>query len=229
MSEPETAGAAQAARLTDEQIVELVLGGDDALFEVIMRRYNQRLYRAARGILRDPGLVEDAIQQGYVNAYFHLSQFAGRARFCTWLTRIVVNEALARARREGTQAAAITSIAGDGIDRFRSTLPDPERQALAGELSAQIEAAVDALPERYRAVVVLREIEGLTTAETAACLSLGKDVVKTRLSRARVLLRAALNMRIGANASVVFQFGASRCDRVVARVWQAITDRKQSS
>ena len=226
MPEPDGGAAVPSADLTDEQIVERVLRGDDALFEIIMRRYNQRLYRAARGILRDPGLAEDAIQQGYVNAYFHLNQFAGRSRFSTWLTRIVVHEALARARREATQTAAISSVPDTLVDRHRSPLPDPERQALTGELSALIEAAVDALPQGYRAVVILREIEGLTTAETAACLSVGTDVVKTRLSRARSLLRASLNAPIGASAAAAFHFHASRCDRVVVAVFWALTDRR---
>ena len=228
MPEPEGGAAVRAADLTDEEIVERVLRGDDALFEVIMRRYNQRLYRAARGILRDPGLAEDAIQQGYVNAYFHLNQFAGRSRFSTWLTRIVVHEALARARREATLPSAISSVPDTLVDRQRSPLPDPERQALTGELSALIEAAVDALPQGYRAVVILREMEGLTTAETADILSLGTDVVKTRLSRARRVLRASLNAPIGASAAAAFRFHASRCDRVVVAVLRAIADRQAS-
>ena len=129
-----------------------------------------------------------------------------------------MHEALARARREATQTAAISSVPDTLVDRQRSPLPDPERQALTGELSALIEAAVDALPQGYRAVVILREIEGLTTAETAACLSVGTDVVKTRLSRARRLLRASLNAPIGASAAAAFHFHASRCDRVVVAV-----------
>ncbi len=139
-----------------------------------------------------------------------------------------MHEALARARREATQTPAIASAADTLIDRQRSPLPDPERQALTGELNALVEAAVDALPQRYRAVVILREIEGLTTAETAACLSLGTDVVKTRLSRARSLLRASLNVPIGASAAAAFHFHASRCDRVVVAVLRAITDRQTS-
>jgi len=221
----ESAGDELPGTLTDEQIVDLVRRGDQALFEVLMRRYNQRLYRAARGIVRDPTLAEDVMQQGYINAYFHLDQFAGRARFATWLTRIVINEALSRVRQEAAHASAVANT-GDESDEWASDAADPEHQTFANEVSALIEAAVEALPEGYRIVVMLREFEGLSTAETAACLSVASDVVKTRLSRARVLLRAALRAPVGPSAASAFRFDAPRCDVVVAAVNAAI--RRQS-
>jgi len=225
MTEAESARDELPGTLTDEEIVDLVRRGDKGRFEILMRRYNQRLYRAARGIVRDPALAEDVMQQGYINAYFHLDQFAGRSRFSTWLTRIVINEALARARQEATHASAGATTGGEP-DGCTSDAVDPEHQAFANELNTLIEAAVEALPEGYRVVVMLREFEGLSTAETAACLSVATDVVKTRLSRARVLLRAALRAPVGRSAASAFRFEARRCDIVVAAVNSAI--RRQS-
>src|SRR4029078_12817082 len=152
----ESAGDELPGTLTDEQIVDLVRRGAQALFEVLMRRYNQRLYRAARGIVRDPALAEDVMQQGYINAYFHLDQFAGRSRFATWLTRIVINEALARVRQEAARASAVATTGGEP-EGCASDAADPEHQTFANEVNTLIEAAVEALPEGYRVVVMLRE------------------------------------------------------------------------
>jgi RNA polymerase sigma-70 factor (ECF subfamily) len=218
------AGNAAVSSLTDEEIVGRVLGGEAALFEIVMRRHNQRLYRVARGILRDDGEAEDVIQQAYVNAYFHLDQFGERARFSTWLTRIAVNEALARARRRAAHLTLTGSPEMDesSMDHLASTLPNPEHQAFAGELGQLLESAIGALPESYRIVFVLREVEGLSTAETAECVDIGEDTVKTRLHRARGLLRDELYARAGVAARDAFQFHASRCDRVVAGVFERI-------
>jgi RNA polymerase sigma-70 factor (ECF subfamily) len=221
MTEAEGAEDELSGALTDEEIVDLVRRGDTTLFEVLMRRYNQRLYRTARGIVRDPALAEDVMQQGYINAYFHLDQFAGRSRFATWLTRIVINEALARVRQEAARASAV-AITGGEPDGCASDGVDPEHQTFANEMNGLIEAAVEALPEGYRLVVMLREFEGLSTAETAACLCVATDVVKTRLSRARRLLRAALQAPVGRSAASAFRFDAPRCNLVVAAVNAAI-------
>jgi len=208
--------------LSDEQIVAQVVGGHTALFEVLMRRHNERIYRAARAIVRDEREAEDVMQQAYVNAYAHLRQFDNRAKFSTWLTRIAVNEALARARRLGRYEPydEMTPVAGD-MDMTRQQ-PDPERQAFARELSTLIESAVDGLPDGAREVFVLREIEGLSTAETAECLGVSEDVIKTRLSRARAALRRDLFERAGLAASNAFRFERPRCDRVVAAVMERI-------
>jgi len=208
--------------LSDEQIVAQVVGGHTALFEVLMRRHNERTYRAARAIVRDEREAEDVMQQAYVNAYAHLRQFDNRAKFSTWLTRIAVNEALARARRLGRYEPydEMTPVAGD-MD-MTSQQPDPERQAFARELSTLIESAVDALPDGAREVFVLREVEGLSTAETAECLGVSEDVIKTRLSRARAALRRDLFERAGLAASNAFRFERPRCDRVVAAVMERI-------
>jgi RNA polymerase sigma-70 factor, ECF subfamily len=206
--------------LTDEEVVRRVLNGDTALFEVLMRRYNQRLFRAARGIVDDDGEAEDAVQQAYVNAYLHLDQFSDRAKFSTWLTKIAVHEALARARRHSFGNVHTSTV---GLEDLRSALPDPEHQAFAGELRRLLEAAVDALPPAYRIVFMLREIEGLSTTETGDCLDLAEDTVKTRLHRARTLLREQLYTRARAATPDAFRFHAERCDLVVARVFERIS------
>jgi RNA polymerase sigma-70 factor, ECF subfamily len=220
MTEVEAAaGRTTGSWLNDKELVRRVLDGDSALFEVLMRRYNQRLFRAARAIVGDDSDAEDVIQQAYVNAYLHLDQFSDRARFSTWLTKIVIHEALARVRHH---SFANLTYCPAALEDFQSNLPDPEHQAFASELRRLLEAAVDALPPSYRIVFVLREIEGLTTTETGNCLDLAEDTVKTRLHRARTLLREELCTRAGAATSDAFRFHAQRCDRVVARVFERI-------
>jgi len=208
--------------LSDEQVVAQVVAGQTALFEVLMRRHNERIYRAARAIVRDDREAEDVMQQAYVNAYAHLRQFDGRAKFSTWLTRIAVNEALARARKQGRYEPFDEQAPAAG-DIFMSTQQaDPERQAFARELGSLLESAVDALPDGTREVFMLREVEGLSTAETADCLGVSEDVIKTRLSRARAALRRDLFERAGLAASNAFTFERPRCDRVVAAVMERI-------
>jgi RNA polymerase sigma-70 factor (ECF subfamily) len=206
--------------LDDEEIVERVLQGQTALFEVLMRRYNERLYRAARAIVRDEREAEDVMQQAYVNAYAHLRQFDGRARFSTWLTKIAVHEAIARARKVGRYRPLEEEPRGGDADGRGG--PDPERQAFARELGALLESAVDELPDGSREVFVLRQLEGLSTAETAQVLGVSDDVVKTRFSRAKAMLRRDLFDRAGLAADNAFSFHRSRCDRVVALVFSRV-------
>jgi RNA polymerase sigma-70 factor (ECF subfamily) len=205
--------------LADEEVVRRVGRGETALFEILMRRYNQRLYRVARAIVRNDAEAEDVLQQAYVNAYTHLHQFAGEARFATWLTRIATHEALARLRRQGRRKEMAHIVdPEDTMDALPAPQPDPERQAFTAELRHALEASLDALPETYRTVFVLRDVEGLSTAEAADCLEVSADVVKTRLSRARALLREDLFERAGLSARSVFSFQGDRCDRIVAAV-----------
>jgi RNA polymerase sigma-70 factor (ECF subfamily) len=206
-------------RLPDEEVVQRVLGGEVALFEILMRRHNRRLYRVARAIVTDEGEAEEVMQQAYFNAYTHLSQFAGRARFSTWLTKIAVYEALARARRrERFEPIDEGAGADEGeMSRLVAKEPDPEQQALTGELRWLLETVIDALPEAYRSVFVLRMVEGLSTAETAECLGINEETVKTRLHRARGHLRETLYERAGFPSA--FPFPYPRCDRVVAAVF----------
>jgi RNA polymerase sigma-70 factor, ECF subfamily len=218
---PLAPSAAVGAALADEEVVRRVRAGQTGLFEILMRRYNQRLYRVARAILRDDAEAEDVMQHAYVAAYIHLDQYAGRALFSTWLTRIAVHEALARLRRRGREVAGAGGPWGDPdedvISLQRSAGPDPEQQVLEGEMRLLLESAIESLPLAYRSVFVLREVEGLTTLETAECLGVSADVVKTRLHRARALLREALYQRMGPPGDA-YPFACPRCDRVVAAV-----------
>lgn len=202
--------------LTDEEIAHRVSSGDVQMFEVLMRRYNQRLYRAARAILRDDAEAEDAVQQAYLNAYRHLDQFEGRAQFSTWLTRIAVYEALARRRRVGGNP---TSSHDGLVETAASPSPDPERQAYGRELSVLLESALAGLPDGYRSVFLLREVDGLSTAETARHLRISDATVKTRLHRAKGLLQRKLHAVTPAEA---FSFDGSRCDRLVAGVMRRL-------
>ena len=202
-----------AASPTDEEVVARVCAGDTQMFEILMRRYNQRLFRAVRAILQNDADAEDAVQQAYLNAYLHLAQFEGRAKFSTWLTRIAVYEALARRRRRRDKSGA----PGDEehVKHLASVTPNPERQAYVVQLSALLEAALAALPDGYRRVFVLREVDGLNTAETAQQLRLSEGTVKTRLHRAKDLLQRKLH---DVTPAAAFRFDGERCDRLVAAV-----------
>jgi RNA polymerase sigma-70 factor (ECF subfamily) len=211
--------------LTDEEVVNRVCAGETALYEVIMRRYNQRLYRIARAILHNDAEAEDVIQDAYVRAYTHLGQFAARSPFSSWLTRIAVNEALAR-RRSSKQHQEVDATEFDGEismqDLYKS--PDPEQNASSAQLREFLEQAVLDLPEQYRTVIMLRDIEELSTAETADALDLTVENVKIRLHRGHGMIRNWLFERIGAKAKEAFPFMGTRCDRVVQAVFCRIAD-----
>ncbi len=202
---------AAASILLDTEIVRRVRAGETALFEILMRRHNQRIYRVARAVVKDESEVEDVMQQAYINAFTHLDQFEERSQFSTWLTRIALNEAFGRRKKMRPDNEEL-------MDTHKSPLADPERQAYAQELNRVLEDAIDALPEGYRTVFMLRDIEGLSTSETGEGLGLGDEAVKTRLHRARAMVRRAVTARIGATTADAFQFHAVRCDRIVAAV-----------
>jgi RNA polymerase sigma-70 factor (ECF subfamily) len=205
----------------DEEIVSRVIAGDVALFEVLMRRHNQRVYRTIRAILKDEAKVEDVMQQTYVCAYSNLSQFAGSAKFSTWLTKIAIHEALGGIRRDAHFVFSPMELATeDG---------NPEERAGTRELVAMLESAIDTLPESFRSVVMLREIEGMSTAEAAEVLGVTEDVVKTRLHRAKQQMRKLLAERMNAQAEEAFRFYAPRCDRVVAGVLAKIQGMASAS
>jgi RNA polymerase sigma-70 factor (ECF subfamily) len=231
MANPAGALIANSLSMSDEEVVSRVLAGETALFEIIMRRYNQRLYRTARAIVRDDAQAEELVQDAYVRAYEHLNQFAGRAKFSTWLVRIVVHAALARLRQshryftdfnEQGDSMPHSHEEGDRMDHFASPLLDPEQQAASSELRTLLEESVDALPDAYRVVFMLRHVEELSTAEAAEALSIGEENVKVRLHRARALLQRTLYERAGVEAKHLFEFGAARCDRIVANVFARI-------
>jgi RNA polymerase sigma-70 factor (ECF subfamily) len=213
------------SELRDEEVVARVLAGESALFEILMRRYNQRLYRISRVILRDDGEAEDVMQDAYVRAYEHLNQFAGRAAFSTWLTRIAIHEALARKRRRSrVDELDALPANGDVMSILKSSAPTPETGAAQSEMRRILEEAIDRLPETYRTVVVLREVEEMSVAETAESLGVTDAVVKTRLHRAHSMLRKELYSRARGGAAEIYQFHAVRCDRVVKAVFARIKD-----
>jgi RNA polymerase sigma-70 factor (ECF subfamily) len=220
----------QLAALSDLEIVEAVRGGEAALFELLMRRYNQRLYRVARSIVRNVGEAEDVMQEAYVQAYVHLDQYEGRAPFSTWLTKIAVHEALARLRRQNRVVRLEVLLEEDDpMDSLKSPAGDPEHQASGRELAGLLSEAVDALPEAHRIVFTMREVEGMSTAETAECLGVSQENVKVRLHRARAALRAYIDERLGAETRRLFAFHLSRCDQVVVKVLARISQRPSSS
>jgi RNA polymerase sigma-70 factor, ECF subfamily len=219
--------ATQPKPLSDEEVVVRVLAGETAMFEIVMRRHNQRIYRVARAILRNDGEAEDVMQDAYVRAYEHLHQFAGRAKFSTWLTRIAVHEALARQRRSKRyeELGPTSEREGDPMDRFASLTPNPEQQMSNSELRRLLEQAVEKLPDAYRAVFMLREVEDMSTTDAAYALEITEENVKVRLHRARALLRKSLFAVAGTESREAFNFNAVRCDRVVKNVFERIQKR----
>ena len=216
------------AGLSESELIARIVAGECELFEIVMRRHNQQLYRAARAILRDEAEVEDVLQQAYLNVFAHLAQFEARSQLSTWLTRIVINEACARRRRSQrnapSMAEAESAVSSSTLNGLPSALPSPEHQAYAGELQRVLEEAVDALPEPYRVVFMLRDVEGMSTSETGSVLELGAEAVKTRLHRARAMLRRVVAERVGAAAPGTFQFQVPRCDRVVHAVLHRLAE-----
>lgn len=203
----------------DEQLVYRILSGEIDLFAIIMRRYSARLYRVCFSILRDDAEAEDVMEDAYVRAYQHLDQFAGRAKFSTWLTRIAVNEALMRKRR----AARFESLDGDSeeerrVDMLISRGPSPEQALCQKELACSLEDAILALPEHYRLVLILRDVQEMSVAETAECLALSEENVRIRLHRARAALRRELDVGSSNNLRSTFSFPAPRCGRIAAGV-----------
>jgi RNA polymerase sigma-70 factor, ECF subfamily len=212
VSDPPSGALSEAS---DHQVIEWVRAGQTELFELLVRRHNQRLYRVARAILgSEDGEAEDVTQASFVTAYARLGQFKGRAKFATWLTRIAIHAALAR-RRQRVRSKRLRSEKAHDLP---SQAPTPEEQASAHEMIGVLRAAFDGMEEPYRVVFILRHIEGLSTAETAASLGTTAQTVKVRLHRARAKLRRSISARAGATWADVFPFQGLRCDRLTARV-----------
>jgi len=205
----------------DEALVDRVLGGDIQVFELLMRRNNQRLYRTIRSLVSDEDDVEELMQQAYVLAFTRLGQFAKGARFSTWLLRIGLNEALQRIRRDHRWPRAAPEV----LEEEPSMNATPEQRLAGAQLNRLLEQLVDELPESHRSVLVLREVQQLSTSEVAELLDLTPDNVKQRLSRAKAMLRTALEERTGASLTELYPFEAPRCDRVVAGVLGRLPDR----
>jgi RNA polymerase sigma-70 factor (ECF subfamily) len=214
--------------LDDAALVGLVQGGDREAFRQVMRRSNQRLFRVARGVMNDDAEAEDVVQEAYVHAYEKLATFRGDASLLTWLTRIVLNEAYGRLRqrRHTVDIDQIEVAQADGgrVVAFPAKFgnEDPLASAARDQIRRLVERAVDGLPEPFRIVFVMREIEECTVEETAASLDLKAETVKTRLHRARRLLRAALHDTLSTSLGDAFPFLGPRCDRVTESVMQRL-------
>ena len=214
---PNSAVAFEWSEQSDAEVIQQVLDGNTAMFELLMRRYNERVYRAARAIVRDEQEAEDVMQQAYINAYTHLRQFNGTAQFSTWLTRIAINESLARFAAGHVRAVRRRTI-GCGANQSPQSLREPRASGIH-QRAARTAGVGDRHAARWHARgFVLRDVEGLSTLEVAECLDVTEDVVKTRLSRARAALRRVMLERTGATTPEAFRFYRPRCDRVVAQV-----------
>jgi RNA polymerase sigma-70 factor, ECF subfamily len=204
----------------DDEVVARVRAGDRLVFEVLMRRHNRKVFRAARAILRSDDEAEDVMQHAYVRAFEHLAEYEGRARFSVWLTRIAVYEALARLRRR--KRIGPLEDGNEEGDTMADQQATPEQKASDAELRVLTEAAVDELPEDFRIVFMLRAVEQMSVADVAECLGIPEDTVKTRYFRARQRLRNSLLARLDASTERTFEFYLDRCDRVVSGVFERL-------
>jgi RNA polymerase sigma-70 factor, ECF subfamily len=215
---------------TDAELAVRLLRGDAAAFRILMQRHNQRLFRMARSILRDSADAEDAVQDAYVLAFTRIDQFRQAASLGTWLSRIVLNEAFRRLRQRKDMSGL------DGHDDISGKAPiaqvipfpgaqgqtTPEEDAARAEIRRVLEHAIDTLPDMFRVVFVLREIEQMSVEETAACLDIPVGTVKTRLHRAHYLLGRSLRQQLSPNLTGVFPFAGERCSRIIARVLERL-------
>jgi len=200
------------SQLEDAELVRRIRGGETALFEIVMRRYNERLFNVARAILRDEGEAADVLQDAYVRAYEHLSELRHPARLGSWLTHIAVHESKARLRKR--RIIELNQVPARAVP---SPSRDPEQEALGKQLQIVLAAAIQRLPIGHRTVFVLRDVQGLSTAEVAESLGMSQQAVKMRLFRARAALREALWKLVG-TVLPPFKFAGARCERVVERV-----------
>jgi RNA polymerase sigma-70 factor, ECF subfamily len=220
----------QCTTSTDAELVGRLRRGDTAAFRILMQHHNQRLFRMARSILRDSADAEDAVQDAYVLAFTRIDQFRQAASLGTWLSRIVLNEAFRRLRQRKDMSGL------DGHDDISGKAPiaqvipfpgaqgqtTPEEDAARAEIRRVLEHAIDTLPDMFRVVFVLREIEQMSVEETAACLDIPVGTVKTRLHRAHYLLGRSLRQQLSPNLTGVFPFAGERCSRIIARVLERL-------
>ncbi len=209
----------------DAELVSRIARDDHAAFETLMRRHNGKLFRVARSILRDDTEAEDALQDAYLDAYRHIGDFRGGSQLGTWLTRIVINQALMRLRRQKRDPVVVPI--GDRntaepdqaeVDVADETTESPTNATLRAEVRLMLERRIDELPLAFRTVFVMREVEDMTVEETAECLGIPAATVRTRLFRARALLRESLARDMDMATGDVFGFAGARCDRIVAGV-----------
>ncbi|TFW32160.1 RNA polymerase sigma factor [Massilia horti] len=210
---------------SDAELAQRIACADQQAFVLLMRRHNQRLFRTARSILHDDAESQDAVQDAWLHAWRAIAQYRGEASLSTWLTRIVVNEAIAR-ERKSSRRAQVTPLYGEDLPLPENTEagmdtgePDtPERGAMRQEARALLEQALDVLPEAFRTVFMLRAVEEMNGEEVAACLGIPEATVRSRFFRARAMLRAALAREFDYALEEAFGFAGERCDRIVAAV-----------
>jgi len=215
---------------SDEALVARIASHDEAGFELLMRRYNSRLFRVARAILKSDADAEDVLQDTYLEAYRHIADFRSESHLSTWLTRIAINQALMRLRQLKRERVIVPFARKEdesGTEQSPGDIPDrqgesPSDAALRGEIRRILERKVDSLPAGFRVVLVMRDIEDMTIAETSECLGIPSATVRTRLFRARALLRDALARDLDTAAAGLFSFDGARCDRIVAAVLQRL-------
>ena len=215
---------------SDAALRQRVVDGEQAAFADLMRRYNRRLYRVARSILRDDAEAEDALQDAYIQAYRALPAFRGDSSLGTWLTRIVMNAALMRRRRSGRMAEVIelgadAPVGHGGAARDAGESAQPEHAALRAQARGLIEAKIDGLPEVFRTVFILRAVEELSVEETGRVLDIPEATVRSRYFRARGMLRESLAREFDFALDGAFGFDGARCDRIVSHVMQKIQER----
>jgi RNA polymerase sigma-70 factor (ECF subfamily) len=208
--------------LPDDRLVELARAKDLNAFEALMRRHNRRLFRVARGVLRNNEAAEDAVQETYLRAFTRLGTYSPTGKFGAWLMRVALNEALMMRRRERGDTVSLDELGADVAVPAEAGTPEPptaEQFVEAAYARALLEHAIDALPENFRLVFMLRVVEGLDVRETAECLELNPTTVRTRLFRAQRQLRGDVAKRLHGESTEIFDFGAERCDRVVDGVF----------
>jgi RNA polymerase sigma-70 factor, ECF subfamily len=215
--------AAAASGTADAELVRRALSRDEAAVRAIMQANNRRLYRLARGILRNDGEAEDVVQEVYVRAFMRLEGFRGESSLATWLSRIAINEALGRRRgkKPGEQWSAFPQDTLEAqIIEFplSSATADPEKSMAQREIQRVVELAIDELPEAFRLVFIARVMEGMNIEETAELLALKPETVKTRLHRARSMLRDNVEKKIGPVVMDAFPFAGRRCERLTETV-----------
>ena len=203
--------------LSDQAVVARIRNGEPWCFEILMRRHNRRVFRATRAILKRDDEAEDVMQEAYVRAYEHLAEFRGEASFATWITRIAIHEALARKRRERRFDTLDSAPQQPTLMPLESPR-NPEQTVNDQQLRAVLERAIDSLPADFRAVFVLRAVEQMSGAETAQCLDIPEETVKTRLHRARLRLQELIVHALDTHSTRAFEFHLTRCDRVVKGV-----------
>ena len=211
--------------LTDLALAERIGRGDQLAFEALMRKYNGKLFRIARAILKDDSDAEDTLQDAYLEAYRHIGDFRGGSELATWLTRIVINQALMRVRKERRRTSILpfrTALTNE-TESPEAQVPDQRSESASAsvireETRRMLERRIDELPVAFRTVFVMREVEEMSVEETARCLSISPATVRTRLFRARALLRESLARDIDTATGDVFAFAGARCDRIVAAV-----------